>query len=124
MDYDIAHINISVKSEKEANKELATVERERRSFEEGTSRCPFEDDKPVVGWHTDSFPFVCVVMLSDCTNMVGGETALRTADGDVRKVRGPEMVRSNSIYPESSDARGGCCAIRSNSTQKKSKLTN
>ena len=31
-------------------------------------------------------------MLSDCTDMVGGETALRTAAGDVMKVRGPQMV--------------------------------
>ena len=34
-------------------------------------------------------PFVCVLMLSDCTNMVGGETAILTADGDVMRVRGP-----------------------------------
>ena len=32
-------------------------------------------------------------MLSDCTNMIGGETALRKADGSIMKVRGPGMVR-------------------------------
>lgn len=26
-----------------------------------------------VAWHYDSFPFVCVTMASDCTDMVGGE---------------------------------------------------
>lgn len=50
-----------------------------------------EDDKPVVGWHNDSYPFVCVLMLSDCTDMVGGETALQTGTGEVLKVRGPTM---------------------------------
>lgn len=37
---------------------------------------------------------LCVMMmLSDCTGMIGGETALRTPKGDVIKVRGPAMVR-------------------------------
>ena len=94
MNFEIGHINISVKSEKESREELVVVEQEKKSYanDEGISGCPWEDDKPVVGWHTDSFPFVCVTMLSDCTNMVGGEIALRTGTGDVMKVRGPQMV--------------------------------
>ncbi|KAM5357111.1 hypothetical protein ACJZ2D_016602 [Fusarium nematophilum] len=42
-------------------------------------------------WHHDSFPFVCVTMLSDCSDMTGGETAVRTGSGEVLKVRGPTM---------------------------------
>lgn len=53
----------------------------------------FTSELSSVAWHYDSFPFVCVTMLSDCTGMVGGETALRTATGEVMKVRGPAMVR-------------------------------
>ena len=52
---------------------------------------PWEDDKPIVDWHTDSYPFVCVTMLSECRDMVGGETALRTGSGDIWKVRGPSQ---------------------------------
>ncbi|KAG9125378.1 hypothetical protein FRC07_007825 [Ceratobasidium sp. 392] len=54
---------------------------------------PEEDitSKPVVGWHRDSYPWVCVVMLSDASTMQGGETALMCADGNVKKVRGPQM---------------------------------
>lgn len=94
MDLEIAHINFSVKSEKETKEELAIINKQKRFYadDEGIGGCPWEDDKPVVGWHTDSYPFVCVLMLSDCTNMVGGETALRTGHGDVMKVRGPTMV--------------------------------
>lgn len=94
MHYEIGHVNISVKSEEQALDERATVEREKKSFaeDEGIAGCPWEDDKPVVGWHTDSYPFVCVTMLSDCTDMVGGETALQTGNGDVMKVRGPQIV--------------------------------
>jgi hypothetical protein len=93
MDYEIAHINFSVKTESQTQAERAEIETQRQAFEsdEGIAGCPWEDDKPIVGWHNDSYPFVCVLMLSDCTNMVGGETALRTATGEVLKVRGPQM---------------------------------
>ena len=96
MDFEIAHINISVKSEKQKAEELeAFVDKKLTEDDEGIAGCPWEDDKPIVDWHTDSYPFVCVTMLSDCTNMIGGETALRTGDGEVVKVRGPEMVCGN-----------------------------
>ncbi|KAF1355076.1 hypothetical protein BDV97DRAFT_289886 [Delphinella strobiligena] len=93
MNFEVGHVNFSVKSEKETQEELAAINREKEGFasDEGIAGCPWEDDSPVVGWHTDSYPFVCVLMMSDCTNMVGGETALRTPSGDVLKVRGPQM---------------------------------
>ncbi|KAK6423310.1 hypothetical protein LTR81_003963 [Elasticomyces elasticus] len=74
MDFEIGHINVSVKSEKQALAEREAVE----SSTDGS-------------WHRDSYPFVCVTMLSDCTNMIGGETALKKADGGVLRVRGPGM---------------------------------
>ncbi|KAL2040064.1 hypothetical protein N7G274_006967 [Stereocaulon virgatum] len=91
MDFEIAHINISVKSEKQKAEELeASVDKKMTEDDEGIAGCPWEDDKPIVDWHTDSYPFVCVTMLSDCRGMIGGETALRTGDGGIVKVRGPE----------------------------------
>jgi len=93
MDYEIGHINFSVKSDQETKQELALINKQKRAYEEDEGiSCPWEDDKPVVGWHTDSYPFVCVLMLSDCTDMVGGETALLSANGEVIKVRGPQEV--------------------------------
>ncbi|KAI0911835.1 hypothetical protein F4823DRAFT_264255 [Ustulina deusta] len=92
MDLEIAHINISVKTEEEKREELeAVAERANYEADEGIGGCPWEDEKPIVGWHTDSYPFVCVTMLSDCMDMIGGETALRTGNGDIMKVRGPQM---------------------------------
>ena len=42
------------------------------------------------GWHTDgNAQFVVVVMLSDPTNMLGGETEVRCGDGSVRKITYP-----------------------------------
>ena len=94
MDFEIAHINISMQSEEQKRESLAAfAEKISREADEGVAGCPWEDDKPIVDWHTDSYPFVCVTMLSDCTNMVGGETALRNGNGEVMKVRGPQMVR-------------------------------
>lgn len=93
MDFEIGHINISINSKEtqEAAKK-ALAEHQNREADEGVAGCPWEDDAPVVDWHTDSYPFVCVLMLSDCSDMIGGETALRTGNGSVMKVRGPGMV--------------------------------
>jgi len=93
MDFEIGHINISVKTQRQKEEELrAYAEKTSTEADEGISGCPWEDDKPIVDWHTDSYPFVCVTMLSDCTGMIGGETALRTGNGEIVKVRGPQMV--------------------------------
>lgn len=32
-------------------------------------------------WHYDSYPWVCVAMISDTTDMVGGETVIQRGDG-------------------------------------------
>ena len=94
MDFEIGHINISVKPEKTQAEELSAIaDRASTEADEDIAGCPWEDDKPIVDWHTDSYPFVTVLMLSDCTRMIGGETALRTGDGGIFKVRGPQMVR-------------------------------
>ncbi|KAF9771048.1 hypothetical protein IL306_011325 [Fusarium sp. DS 682] len=49
------------------------------------------NDNVGFSWHYDSFPSVCVTMLSDCSVMKGGETAVLKGDGEVLKVRGPTM---------------------------------
>jgi len=86
-DFEIGHINLSFKTEEQKEREL-------RSYLEGIATNTPSDDMPIVGWHRDSYPFVCVVMLSDCRGMIGGETALRMGTGEVFRVRGPEMVSS------------------------------
>ncbi|KAL2687936.1 hypothetical protein Neosp_005506 [[Neocosmospora] mangrovei] len=90
MDYDIAHINVSGPS----IPHLSPLEqdRNREILQEKEIDKPKVEDKndAIVSWHNDSYAFVCVTMLSDCTGMTGGETALKTADGSVIKVRGPQ----------------------------------
>lgn len=79
IDLEIAHINLSAQSQEEMEDSLRDLEKNGERLS-------------AVDWHTDSYPFVCVTMLSDCTEMIGGETALRTGSGDIIKVRGPQMV--------------------------------
>ncbi|KAH8807705.1 hypothetical protein F5884DRAFT_731631 [Xylogone sp. PMI_703] len=42
-------------------------------------------------WHNDSYPWVCVLMLSDAEYMKGGETAIKTGSGEIVKMRQPGM---------------------------------
>lgn len=88
-DYEIGHINFSTKTEEQVQEE-----RRRASMEdEGIGGCSDDREvKPVVGWHTDSYPFVCVLMMSDCKDMKGGETAVRAANGRIIKVKPPTKV--------------------------------
>lgn len=95
MDWEIGHVNISMYTEEEKRKAReAIAEKKNREADEGVSGCPWEEPDlgPIVDWHTDSYPFVCVTMLSDCREMIGGETAIRKGNGEVMKVRGPQMV--------------------------------
>jgi hypothetical protein len=46
------------------------------------------DRVPIDSWHKDQVPVVCVVMLSDTSTMVGGETAVHLGNGNVIKARG------------------------------------
>ncbi|KAK7905319.1 hypothetical protein LTR67_000039 [Exophiala xenobiotica] len=60
--------------------------------EDGALATETESSKALVSaWHNDSYPWVCVLMLSDPVGMKGGETALRTSDGSIMKVKPPGM---------------------------------
>ncbi|GMF08772.1 unnamed protein product [Ambrosiozyma monospora] len=91
MDYEIAHVNIAMKSEDAAANEL--VSSKRRS-----SMSKKSDDVPaVVNWHNDSYPFVCVLMLSDTSKMIGGETLIKTPSGDIIAAEGPAKGKATVL---------------------------
>ncbi|GMF90746.1 unnamed protein product [[Candida] boidinii] len=86
MDYEIAQINVGMKSAEQARNERADMAR-RKSLNDS-----YNDDIPaIIGWHNDSYPFVCVLMLSDTTYMIGGETLLKTGSGKIIPTPGPSM---------------------------------
>lgn len=84
MDMEISAINISINDQAAASG--------KAEDEDIKKAADAANDDSAFAWHYDSYPFVCVTMLSDCTGMVGGETALKTATGEIMKVRGPAMV--------------------------------
>lgn len=84
MDYEIGHVNMSIPGNRAMHDDKVMISE--------------EDEEAIVGWHRDSYPFVCVLMMSDTTGMVGGETALRMGNGEIRKVRGPSMVCTSYIF--------------------------
>ncbi|KAM9939025.1 hypothetical protein OXX80_001485 [Metschnikowia pulcherrima] len=90
MDYEIAHVNIGITDDATAaaqRSEHAMAQREQLFSGEN----PEDAEIPaIVGWHHDSYPFVCVLMLSDTSDMIGGETYLRMGDGKLARVSGPQ----------------------------------
>ncbi|KAF2095860.1 hypothetical protein NA57DRAFT_58929 [Rhizodiscina lignyota] len=76
MDMDVGHINVSIND---------------MSIEVSRGKAGPEDDVSAFAWHRDSYPFVCVTMLSECVGMVGGETAMRLGSGGTMNVRGPAI---------------------------------
>ena len=96
MDIEVGSINISVRDPE-------------HDFGRATDQA--DDDVPITRWHVDSYPFVCVVMMSDASGMVGGETALQSGSGEILKVRGPQMVSFpvNCTWIQYSDNLLGLC---------------
>lgn len=84
MDYDVGHVNVSVNSD---GQETDVVAPGKQSLHDSTEFC-----ESAFGWHKDSYNFVVVTMLSDCTGMVGGETAIRMGNDEVMTARGPALV--------------------------------
>ncbi|CAI5758256.1 unnamed protein product [Candida verbasci] len=78
MDYEIGHVNISMKGKDEESQDTKIID-------------------AVVDWHYDSYPFVCVLMLSDTSNMVGGETCLKISNDEVVKIPGPKMGSASML---------------------------
>ena len=107
MDYEICHTNVQLGDggldgvwDTPAVPPEPTEE-ERMAFQDRMNKTVVEEDDGVdtaiVPWHRDSYPFVCVVMLSRAEFMTGGETEMQRGDGTTMKVRSPQMV---SIWPK------------------------
>ena len=93
-DYEIGHINVQLPPSDD-NKDVfqmlppAIPPKQNIQVSEEDRVASEKDPSTLTAWHNDSYPWVCVCMLSDPTGMIGGETALRKGDGSILKVRGP-----------------------------------
>ncbi|OAG35480.1 hypothetical protein AYO21_10361 [Fonsecaea monophora] len=98
MDFEICHTNVQLGPEGLAGvRDIpiippgAPAAETMSAIQEGPEEPPAAAKESVVPWHRDSYPFVCVVMLSDTRNMKGGETEIQRGDGTTVKVRSPQM---------------------------------
>ena len=100
MSYEVSHTNVQLGPggldavrETPVEPPIATEEAIKR-FEQDKpkTRAVTDQTKPIIEWHKDSHPWVCVVMLSDARYMTGGETELMKGDGSTIKVKAPQMV--------------------------------
>ncbi|KAM0198944.1 hypothetical protein ACHAPI_003388 [Fusarium lateritium] len=99
MDYEISHTNVqlgpggveAVRNTPIQPPEATPEAIARAQVDKSKTRAITDQSKPIIEWHKDSHPWVCVVMLSDARNMVGGETELMKGDGTTLKVRAPTM---------------------------------
>ncbi|KAF4452816.1 hypothetical protein FALBO_16110 [Fusarium albosuccineum] len=87
-DNDMGYINVQLGPEGLAGVYKTTEEPALPLSEIDESRTSEFDSVPVDAWHKDQTPVVLVLMLSDTSTMVGGETAIRTGTGDIIKSRG------------------------------------
>lgn len=95
-DYEIGHVNVQL--DELVGKDhvwdiLPPASPPRNTTAVPDSSMPSEQEQlsSVRDWHVDSYPWVCVCMLSDPHGMVGGETGLQKGDGSVVKMLGPEI---------------------------------
>ena len=73
------------------------------------------DDLPIDAWHRDHTPVVLVLMLSNTSTMVGGETAVRVGDEKVINAAGAAMgagVMMAGAYLQHAALRASNCAER------------
>jgi len=98
-EYEIGHINVQLPPDGEEAGEYDLLQKlppseppkQNAMVDEVDRKAAENDEGTLTAWHNDSYPWVCVCMLSDPTGMVGGETALRKGDGSILKVRGPQI---------------------------------
>ncbi|OIW30900.1 hypothetical protein CONLIGDRAFT_558294, partial [Coniochaeta ligniaria NRRL 30616] len=95
-DYEVASTNVQLGPGGIAGLYDTPAEPPAHVPETGTVETGKEEEaelpkNPIIGWHRDAHPFVCVLMLSDARHMRGGETAYRRADGSVSYIKAPQM---------------------------------
>ncbi|EFX06480.1 hypothetical protein CMQ_6801 [Grosmannia clavigera kw1407] len=115
MPAEIGHTNIQVegatnpemvgKLKVEPSAEKVELSEAERAYD------PLTDASAIIPWHHDSYPYVCVLMLSETRGMIGGETYIRKGDGTAQKVEGPRighavMLQGGEVEHLAARARG------------------
>ncbi|CAG7964831.1 unnamed protein product [Penicillium salamii] len=100
MPTEIGHTNIQVEgntvTEMTSNLRVEPAVEKLELSSEDRGYDPLKDKSSIIPWHYDSYPYVCVLMLSETEGMIGGETYIKKGDGDAQKVRFSLLPRVQS----------------------------
>ncbi|KAJ5635145.1 uncharacterized protein N7484_008458 [Penicillium longicatenatum] len=67
---------------------------------------PLKDETSIIPWHYDSYPYVCVLMLSETDGMVGGETYIKKGNGEAQKVSAARSYKRKAVKLKSKQVEG------------------
>ena len=98
-DYQIGHLNFQLPPEMDGGTDEVALKNippteSPKQIDQVTAEdveAAEEDLGTLATWQNDSYPWVCVVMLSDPSGILG-ETTLRKGDGELLKVKEHEKV--------------------------------
>ncbi|KAJ5240273.1 hypothetical protein N7468_004892 [Penicillium chermesinum] len=95
MPTEIGHTNIQVEGstidEMKQNLKIEPTSEKVELSPADLAYDPLKDASAIIPWHYDSYPYVCVLMLSETDGMIGGETYIKKGDGTTQKVEGPQI---------------------------------
>ncbi|KAJ5851752.1 uncharacterized protein N7529_011137 [Penicillium soppii] len=95
MPTEIGHTNIQVQgttiAEMASNLRVEPTAETLELSPEDRAYDPLTDKSSIIPWHYDSYPYVCVLMLSETDGMIGGETYIKKGNGEAQKVEGPQL---------------------------------
>jgi len=90
VDHEIGHVNFAVKPN---TFDAANATASGYADTDAAAATHYSAEKEVVGWHNDSYPFSCVTMLSDATNIKEARLSSKEAT--------PAVASSSSTSPNS-----------------------
>ncbi|KAI5480310.1 hypothetical protein MNV49_001269 [Pseudohyphozyma bogoriensis] len=86
MELDVAHVNLNFPYTNEGRAAIKALPLDPAPGKPQANKAELEaasaanmGENAIVNWHNDAYPIVCVLMLSDTTNMIGGETAIKAS---------------------------------------------
>ncbi|CAG8899784.1 unnamed protein product [Penicillium egyptiacum] len=110
MPTEIGHTNIQVEgttiAEMASNLKVEPAAEKLQLSPEERSYDPLKDASAIIPWHYDSYPYVCVLMLSDTEGMIGGETYIKKGDGEVQKIGHAVMLQGGEVCHLAARAKG------------------
>ncbi|KAF7555186.1 hypothetical protein G7Z17_g2374 [Cylindrodendrum hubeiense] len=112
---DMGYINVQIGAEGiDGVYNMTEIPSKPLSASEAAPTSKYDNDM-IDSWHKDQTPLVLVVMLSDTSTMVGGETAIKMGDGSIMKARGASIggaVLMAGGYLEHAALRANNCSER------------